>query len=100
VELPRLELLWQDYRDQGFSVLAIESSRDTEVAREFIAEHDLTYTCVEDVENGESVVSDKLDINSFPNTYLVDREGRIVFAHLGFDEETEARLEEELKKLL
>ena len=50
MELPRLEPLWQKYRDQGLQVIAIESERDTERAVEFIAENNLTYQLLEDYE--------------------------------------------------
>jgi peroxiredoxin len=100
VELPRLETLWQKYRDQGLAVLAVESTRDTENAVEFITDNDLTYHLVEDVDEGEKVVSDTLRIYGFPTSFLVDREGRIIYHHLGFHDGDEARLEEEIRKLL
>ena len=49
MELPRLEPLWQKYKDQGLTVIAIESQQDREGALEFIAEHGLTYPMVEDL---------------------------------------------------
>jgi peroxiredoxin len=100
VELPRLELLWQKYRDQGFAVLAIESRHATEKALEFITESKLTYHLVEDHEEGERILGDKLGVFAFPTSYLVDRQGRIMFSHLGFQEGDEEKLEAEIKKLL
>ena len=100
MELPRLEPLWQKYRDQGLQVVAIESERDTERAVEFIAEHDLTYHLLEDNEGDDNVVASKLEIYGFPTSYLVDREGRILYSHIGFEEGDEVQMEEEIKKLL
>ena len=80
--------------------MAIESTRDTENAVEFITANELTYHLVEDVEEGARVVGDTLQIFGFPTSYLVDRQGRIIFYHLGFNEGDEARLEEEIRKLL
>jgi len=100
VELPRLEPLWQKYQDQGFTVIAIESQQDTEGALEFIAEYGLTYPMVEDLEGDDNVCADKLQISGFPTSYLVDRSGQIMYAHTGFEEGDEVKLEEEIKKLL
>ena len=100
MELPRIEPLWQKYRDQGFSVLAVDRERDTERALEFIAENNLTYLFVEDVEEGENVVGDMLGISSFPTSLLVDRQGRILYSHVGFEEGDEEELEREIQKLL
>ena len=100
MELPRLEPLWQKYQDQGLTIIAIDSNRDTERAQKFIAENNLTYHMLEDTEGEETVVGDKLQINGFPTSYLVDRQGRILYSHLGFDAGDEVKLEEEIQKLL
>ena len=100
MELPRLEPLWQKYRDRGLTIIAVESERDTERALEFIAEHERTYHFVEDVEGDETVVGDKLGISGFPTSYLVDRNGKIIFAHLGFEEGDEEMIEQEILQLL
>jgi peroxiredoxin len=100
VELPRLEPLWQKYRDHGFQVIAIDSERDTERSAEFIAKHNLTYHLLEDLQGADNVVASKLDIHGFPTSYLVDRKGRILYSHIGFEEGDEAQLEAEIRKLL
>jgi len=100
VELPRLESLWQQYREAGLQVIAIDSEHDTERSREFITENNLTYHLVEDTEGDDNVVGDKLEVFAFPTTYLVDRSGRIFYTHIGFEAGDEATIEEEIKRLL
>ena len=100
MELPRLEPLWQKYRDQGFQVVAIESERDTERATDFITENNLSYHLLEDNEGDDNVVASKLEIYGFPTSYLVDREGRILYSHIGFEEGDEIQMEEEIQRLL
>ena len=100
MELPRLQPLYDTYRDQGFEVVAVEARRDTERATKFIARKALTYTLLENGEDDAEVVREVFGVRSFPTSFLIDRDGRILFSHLGFDEGDEKKLEEELKKLL
>jgi cytochrome c biogenesis protein CcmG/thiol:disulfide interchange protein DsbE len=100
VELPRLESLWQKYRDQGFQVVAVERGDDREGALKFIEENELSYHLVQDKEEGEPVVNGLLKVYGFPTSLLVDRQGRVIRMHLGFDEGDEVKLEEEILELL
>ncbi len=100
MELPRLEPLYQKYKDQGFAVVAIEAQRDTEGATTFIEENNLTYAFLENGEDEAEVVNTIFGVRSFPTSYLIDKQGRIMFYHLGFSEGDEEKLEEEILKLL
>ncbi len=100
MELPRLEPLYQKYKDQGLTVVAVEAQRDTEGATTFINENKLTYACLENGEDEGDVVRGVFGVRSFPTSYLIDRQGRIMFYHLGFDEGDEVKLEKEILTLL
>jgi peroxiredoxin len=100
VELPRLEQLWNGYREKGFSVVAVEARQDRERAEKFIEENQLTYIFVEDLEGDDEIVENIFGIGGFPTTYIIDRKGKVLFAHLGFSEGDEVKLEEEIKQLL
>lgn len=100
MELPRLQPLYEKYRDQGFNVIAVEAKRDTERARKFISKHELDYTFLETGEGDDNVVRSLFGVRSFPTSFLVDREGRVMYYHLGFEEGDEAEIEEQIKTLL
>jgi glutathione peroxidase-family protein len=95
VELPRLEPLWRKYRDKGFSVVAVEATRDRKRAEAFIAENHLTYHFLEP-EQEKQAVKDFFGIKWFPTSYLIDRDGRIMICHVGFRAGDEATLENEI----
>jgi len=100
VELPRLQTLYESYREQGFEIVAVEANRDTEQARKFIADKGLTFTMLEDGADDAEVVSSVFGVWAFPTSLLVDREGRVMYAHVGFELGDEEMLEEEIKSLL
>ena len=100
MELPRLQTLYDQYKDQGFEVVAVEAKRDTERATKFIQEKGLTFTTLENGENDAEVVASIFKVRSFPSSFLIDRDGRVRFYHLGFETGDEVHLEEEIQKLL
>ena len=98
MELPRLETLWQKYRDKSFSVVAVEAARDRERALKFIDENKLTYHLLENDE-AKNVVRDAYGVQSFPTSFMIDREGRIMYCHVGFLKGDEEKLEKEILEL-
>jgi peroxiredoxin len=100
VELPRLQPLYEKYADRGFEVIAVEWKRDTERATKFIEEKGLTYTLLENGEDDAEIVSSLFKVRAFPTSFLVDRNGKVMYFHLGFEAGDEEHLEEEILTLL
>ncbi len=100
MELPRLQTLYETYQSQGLEIVAVERNRDTERAKKFIADKGLGFTFVENGEDEEEVVRSIFKVRGFPTSYLIDRQGRIMFFHLGWESGDEATYEEQIKQLL
>jgi peroxiredoxin len=98
VELPRLEPLWQKYRDKGFSVIAIEATRSREGAEKFFKDNKLTYHLLE-ADKDKLAMKEQFGIKWFPTSYLIDKKGRIMMCHVGFEAGDEAKLEKEVLEL-
>jgi len=100
VELPRLQPLFEKYQDQGFEIVAVEGKRDTERATKFIEENGLTYTMLENGEDEAEIVGKIFKVRGYPSSFLIDREGNVMYFHLGFEKGDEEHLEEEILSLL
>ena len=100
MELPRLQPLYETYKDQGFNVVVVDGKRQTDLAKEFIAKHGLTYTALENGEGDAEVVRSTFMVSGYPTSFLIDREGRIMFSHMGFEAGDEVHLAEDIERLL
>jgi len=100
VELPRLQALYEQYKDQGFEIIAVDGKSDTERAMKFIEEKGLTYTMLENAEGDADVVGNIFKVRAYPSSFMIGRDGKVMFFHLGFEEGDEVHLEEEIQSLL
>ncbi len=100
MELPRLQPLYEKYKDQGFEIIAVDGKRDTERATKFIEENGLTYTMLENAEGDDEIAATLYKVRAYPSSFLIDRDGKVMYFHLGFEPGDEEHLEEEIQSLL
>jgi len=81
-EMPDLESVYGERRDEGFVVLAVNATAgDTvEAAEAFFAEKDLTFPLLLDP---ESVVSEAYQVRLLPTSILIDQEGIVQGRYTG-----------------
>jgi cytochrome c biogenesis protein CcmG/thiol:disulfide interchange protein DsbE len=77
-EAPELEAAWKRWRSRGLVVLGIDAQDFSGDARRFMRRFKLTYPVVRD---GPGKVVAKYGVQGFPETFFVDREGKIVGEH-------------------
>jgi cytochrome c biogenesis protein CcmG/thiol:disulfide interchange protein DsbE len=78
-EAPRLESAWHRYGGQGVVVLGIDAQDFSSDARHFASHYGLTYPLVHD---GAGKTLNGYGITGFPETFFVDRRGRLVGQHV------------------
>lgn len=94
-EAPRLEAAWQQYKNRGVVIVGIVFQDTEDNARKFIRRFDKSYP------NGmdpNSRIAIEHGVYGVPETFFIDREGRIAHKHIG-----EIRMEiltREIEKLL
>jgi cytochrome c biogenesis protein CcmG, thiol:disulfide interchange protein DsbE len=74
-EAPVLEQTYRRYRDQGLVVLGIDVNDFRADARRFMEKYGLTYPVVYD---GKGSTVGKWGVRGFPETFFVDRSGKLV----------------------
>jgi cytochrome c biogenesis protein CcmG/thiol:disulfide interchange protein DsbE len=78
-EAPALERTWRRYRGRGLVVLGVDGNDFTSDARKFTRRYGLTYPFVRDP---DGTILRKYGLKGFPETFFVDRRGRLVGAHI------------------
>jgi cytochrome c biogenesis protein CcmG/thiol:disulfide interchange protein DsbE len=94
-EAPVLERGWREYRDRGVIVLGVDIQDKTEAAEKFIRDFGLTFPNAPDPGGRVSV---DFGVYGVPETFFVDRQGRIRAKHVGAV--TDRALRAQLDRLL
>src|SRR5262245_34892878 len=79
-ELPHIEKLHRDLKDQGLVVLGV-NNEDAEVARAFVKRKGYTFTTL--VDEGREVTM-KYGVSGIPQVFIIDRDGKVKWHALGY----------------
>jgi peroxiredoxin len=81
IEEPWLKEFERTYKDRGFSILAVSMDEDGwDAVRPYIASHQLNYRVLMASEDIDKLYP---GMEAWPYTYMLDRDGRIAWQHLG-----------------
>jgi cytochrome c biogenesis protein CcmG/thiol:disulfide interchange protein DsbE len=78
-EAKMLEQAWNRYKGQGVVFVGVDYTDVASDARTFMSHHGVTYPIVQD---GSGKIGDKYGLTGVPETYFVDRRGRLVGTHV------------------
>jgi cytochrome c biogenesis protein CcmG/thiol:disulfide interchange protein DsbE len=81
IEAPDLQAVWQDYRDRGVRFVGVDELDDEFAAQGFVREFAITYPSVFDPSGS---LADDYGFIGLPATYVIDRQGDIVYRFQGF----------------
>lgn len=79
-EAPYLEQVWRDNRERGVVVVGLNAKDLRSDARRFVDRFDLTFPVIRD---GSGDTIREYGVTGFPETFVLDREGRVVEAFAG-----------------
>lgn len=75
-----LEAAWRGYKDRGIVFIGINIQDKEEHARKFLEEFEVTYP--NGMDPGSKIAID-YGVWGLPETFIVDRDGRITYKHVG-----------------
>jgi peroxiredoxin len=99
-EVPHLKTIQEKYRQEGVVVLGVTDRvrlGEAGKVRKFVDDFKMNYQVLLD-EKGD--VARQYGITGYPQTFVIDREGRIIYNKLGYVRGEEAELEMYIRKAL
>lgn len=99
-EMPHLQTMYDDLKDQGFVVLSVstDDARDASKVKPLVKAKRLTFPVVLDKET--TVVSMYNPAKTLPYTVLIDRQGKVAKVHQGYNPGDEKAMRAEVEALL
>ena len=79
-EMPGMERLFRAYQDKGLAVLAIDMQESAKTVRPFVQELKLSFSSLLDTKGS---VSHEYGIRALPGSFLVGRDGNILWRAMG-----------------
>lgn len=96
-EMPLMNDIYQEYKDLGFTILAVNVDEDSADADRFLTAVPVDFPILYD---NQSQVSELYGVDAMPTTVLIDRDGNKRFHHRGYKPGYEDEYEKQVKKLV
>lgn len=95
--MPLINELYAKYKEQGFTVIAINVDDPIEDGQEFLLDTPLDYLIAADTDN---TILNTYGVRGMPTSYLIDEEGTVRMVHMGFRENDIEVIEAAVTELL
>jgi peroxiredoxin len=96
-EMPTLETLWKAMAGKDLVLLAVNQDEATDGVRDWVDGRELTFPVLLDP---HAQVAHEWGVTGYPETFVVDRTGRIVHHHVGFRDWSEPEIVAAIELLL
>ncbi|HEX9252187.1 MAG TPA: TlpA disulfide reductase family protein [Ignavibacteriaceae bacterium] len=98
-EMAEYNKIYEQYKDKGFSLLAISTDNEKSVAKvkPYIKSKGYNFSVLFDT---NSEVARKYYAQQMPYTIIIDKSGNIVYSHLGYMKGDEQKVEKLITELL
>ncbi|MDZ7363859.1 MAG: TlpA family protein disulfide reductase [candidate division KSB1 bacterium] len=98
-EMPQLQKLAAQYQKQGLTIIAVnqDSPSDQSKVKPFIKQKRYDFVTVFDEDKD---LAKQFNVSILPTTLLLDQNGKVVYAHTGYKPGDEAKLAEQISKLI
>ncbi|WP_457675412.1 TlpA family protein disulfide reductase [Thiolapillus sp.] len=79
-EMPSMQRAWEQLREEGILMLAIDVGEDEDAIFEFTASYPVDFPILLDT---ESTVSEAWEVKGLPTTFVIDQWGRKIYRAVG-----------------
>jgi peroxiredoxin len=94
---PWMSSMIDKHASQGLVIVSIDLDKNREAADEFLAKYRPPFIVAFDPAGS---TAEAFDVNAMPSSFLVNRDGRIVYAHEGFELAKADSIEDQIKEAL
>jgi thiol-disulfide isomerase/thioredoxin len=94
---PWLNDLKAKYQPQGLTILSINLDHSRALADEFLAQIPADFPVIYDP---KGLIAKKYKLKGMPSSFIINRQGEIVSAHVGFNQQKKLSYEKEINALL
>lgn len=96
-EMPLMDELYSQYKDLGFTILAVNVDENRDEALRFLDKVPVNYPILYDP---ESSVSELYEVKAMPTTVMIDRNGNARYLHYGYQPGYEDEYEQQIRELV
>ena len=94
---PWMNEMKERYARKGLSIIAINLDDSQEAAKDFLSKVPAQFTIVYDP---QGKVAEAYNLKVMPSSFLIDRHGRIISQHAGFQTKSKDEMEKQIQQLL
>ena len=94
--VPHLNELQKKYANKNFEIISINSYDPKQDVKRFCDKHKVGYSVTL---NGKEIAK-KYGVSAFPTMFVIDKEGKIIYAAAGYDETIEKKIEQSVADAL
>jgi peroxiredoxin len=89
--------LQDKYQKQGLTILSINLDHDRNLANKFLEQNPAAFPIIYDPKGR---IARKYKLKGMPSSFIIDRAGNVVIAHVGFNKQKSLAYEQEIIQLL
>jgi cytochrome c biogenesis protein CcmG, thiol:disulfide interchange protein DsbE len=94
---PWMHSMKRRYEDKGLVIIAVNLDQEPKLAEAFLKEFKPDFRVEFD---RDGTMATAFGVETMPTSYLIDRNGKARFKHLGFHQDTPHQYEDEIQQLL
>jgi thiol-disulfide isomerase/thioredoxin len=94
---PWMNAMQQKYGDKNFQVVSVNLDTERSLADKFLAKTPANFTILYDPDGS---LASELKLKGMPSSFLINAQGQIINAHVGFNDKKKIKYEQQIKQSL